>query len=55
MAAITLYISQEISELLESERARRKISSKPKTINFIIEDYFRRKGLLEEEEEEDLS
>ena len=50
MPAITLYIKQDVQNLLEKERERRHLSSKPQAASKIIEEYFRRKGFLEEED-----
>ena len=48
--AITLYLSGEVHTALEKERKKRELNSKAITIARILEDYFRRKGMLIEEE-----
>ena len=44
MPAITCYLSKDTMELLENERARRNLESKPQAIKEIVTDYFRKKG-----------
>ncbi|MCK4454544.1 hypothetical protein KAU51_04380 [Candidatus Parcubacteria bacterium] len=45
------YLSEEIHVALEKERQKRGLSTKPITVARILEEYFRRKGMLPEEED----
>jgi len=49
--AITPYLSGEVHTALEKERKKRGLDSKTITIARILEEYFRRKGMLNEEED----
>lgn len=51
MSAITLYLKNDIIKALEREREKRHLDSKPQAASRIIENYFRERGMLSEEED----
>lgn len=51
MPAITLYLKKDIINALEREREKRALDSKPQAASRILEEYFRRKGMLPPEED----
>ncbi|MCK4528790.1 hypothetical protein KAW18_15590 [candidate division WOR-3 bacterium] len=52
MPAITLYLKKDVTGALERERGEKGLDSKPQAASRILEEYFRRKGMLPPGEED---